>query len=319
MRVCINNIEGKLSNLNIGPVIFAKRLSKELERLGINIVSKNQKHDILLVFADDSNTPGKIDESRKKGAKIIQRLDGIYHTFDRDFKKENEPIEECYKKTDSVIFQSKFNKKMVENYFGKTNKQNFIIHNGVDPSKLRGSTKKNGKNIFLCSAKWRDDKRLYSIIEGFNSFNDENSELWVLGEPDYILQKGNIKYFGEVNHKKITSFYNNSDFFLHLAYDDSCPNSVVEALVAELPVICTNNGGTKELVRNSGEIIPEEEYDLKPYALEDIPFVEEAKVREALVSCLDNRGKHVFPREDLYIKNCAKNYIGAFQKTLDSK
>ncbi|MEA3248175.1 MAG: glycosyltransferase family 4 protein [Nanoarchaeota archaeon] len=317
MKLCINNLEGKLSELNIGPVIFAKRISYELEKLGVEIVKGNENHNILLVFADDSNTPSKIEKSRKKGAKIIQRLDGIYHTFDENFRKLNNPIKKCYEESDSIIFQSYFNKKMVERYFGPTDKQNFIIHNGVDPLKFGKNLRRNEKNIFLCSAKWRADKRLSSIVEGFGTFNNKNSELWVLGEPDYILKNDNIKYFGEVNSERLPSFYNKSDFFLHLSYDDSCSNSVVEALVSGLPVICTNNGGTKELVKMSGEIIPEKEYDLKPYFRNEIPSVNRIKVKEAIQSCLENKDNYKFPRDDLYIENCAKKYIDVFNQTLN--
>jgi len=105
MRVCINNLEGKLKNLNIGPVIFAKRLARELENLGIKIVKKNRLHNILLVIGDDSNTLGKIDESRKRGAKIIQRLDGIYHSINQNLHRLNALIKENFQKCDGVFYQ----------------------------------------------------------------------------------------------------------------------------------------------------------------------------------------------------------------------
>lgn len=319
MKVCINNLEGRLKNLNIGPVIFTKRLARELGGLGVEMVERDNPHDILLVVGDDSNTPGKIDDSRKKGAKIIQRLDGIYHIPNRGFSELNKPIKENFQKTDAVIYQSEFSKKMVEKYFGKNKNQHFVIPNGANPNEFYDNSNKNGKTIFLCSAKWREEKRLKSTVEGFEYSKIPNSELWVLGEPDYLLERENIVYFKEIDSKKLSNFYNQVDFFIHLCYDDPCPNSVIEALVSRLPVICTSNGGTKELVKNSGEVILEEEYDLEPYYSGEVPEVDKVMVKEALLNCIKKRDRYDFPREDLYIENIAKRYKQSFEEVLDSR
>ncbi len=318
MKVCINNLEGKLGNLNIGPTIFTKRLAKNLENLGVKVVGRKKKHDILLVVGDDSNTPAKIDNSRKKGAKIVQRLDGIYHTLDDDSMKLNEPIQKNFNKTDAVIYQSEFSKRLVENYFGENSSLNFIINNGVDSNKFNNKEWKRDKKIFLASAKWRPTKRLNSILEGFDYARIKDSELWVLGKHDSFLERDNIKYFEEISSKDLFKFYRLSDFFIHLGVNDPCPNAVVEALVSGLPVICSSSGGTKELVKNSGEVIKENE-SLKPFYLSDIEKIEKEKVAGAIHKVIENKEKYEFPREDLYIENCAKKYLRAFEETLDKK
>jgi glycosyltransferase involved in cell wall biosynthesis len=46
---------------------------------------------------------------------------------------------------------------------------------------------------------------------------------------------------------------------VHLAWLDWCPNTVVEGLASGLPVLCSHNGGTKELVKDDGIILELEE------------------------------------------------------------
>ena len=48
-----------------------------------------------------------------------------------------------------------------------------------------------------------------------------------------------------------------SDAMIHLAWLDHCPNVVVEAVSQGCPVICTDSGGTKEIIGEGGLVIPE--------------------------------------------------------------
>ena len=46
---------------------------------------------------------------------------------------------------------------------------------------------------------------------------------------------------------------------IHLCHIDSCPNIVLEGLSCGLNVLCTNLGGTKELVQSDGVILNADE------------------------------------------------------------
>jgi glycosyltransferase involved in cell wall biosynthesis len=55
---------------------------------------------------------------------------------------------------------------------------------------------------------------------------------------------------------------------IHLAWLDHCPNTVVEALSQGTPIICSEQGGTKELVKEFGVILKESKsynYELTNY------------------------------------------------------
>ena len=82
-------------------------------------------------------------------------------------------------------------------------------------------------------------------------------------------------------------FLRGANAFIHLAWLDHCPNTVVEALCCGLPVLCTHNGGTKEIVRDNGIIIKcEEDYDFKKIALYNPPECERETVAAGIEKIL---------------------------------
>ena len=75
--------------------------------------------------------------------------------------------------------------------------------------------------------------------------------------PDAVVKDNDIFYTGSIPHNLCLEIFAASDWMIHLAWLDHCPNTVVEALSQKCPVICTNSGGTAEIVKNSGVVIIE--------------------------------------------------------------
>ena len=95
---------------------------------------------------------------------------------------------------------------------------------------------------------------------------------------------------------------------IHLAWLDHCPNVVVEALSQKTPVICTNSGGTHELVRGSGIIIPES----TPYNFELCDYDNPPDIE---VSSFDLKDIDVGTREDISIAAVADQYEKVLRET----
>ena len=79
-----------------------------------------------------------------------------------------------------------------------------------------------------------------------------------------------------------------ADAMIHLAWLDHCPNVVVEALSQDCPVICTDSGGTKEILGDGGYIVSESQkynFELLDY---DSPYdLDLSCLREVDVSRLE--------------------------------
>lgn len=249
----------KLGNSG-GPSIFGGRLRKALTGYGWKWDTIFP--DVSYIFASGLFRPS---------CKNILRLDGLYFDSENTIGNSdrlNRPILKAYKKADGIIFQSQFNMRLTEAFFGKANCPTTVIPNGTDFSSVGIKIQFGFEKTLICSSDWRAHKRLDCIIAGFLEYDDPKTCLVVLGGVKKKVEHPNILYFGKTYPLSIPFYLRGADAFIHLSWLDHCPNSVVEALCCGLPVLCTHNGGTKEIVRDNGVIIKcEEDYDFKRVAL----------------------------------------------------
>ena len=245
----------------------------------------------------------------RPNSKFIQRLDGIWFKPE-EYDSHNQLIKWAYDNCDEVVWQSEFDKKMTINWWGE--RQGRIIHNGIKIKKAEISAefadfRKKFDKLFVCSAGWHRQKRLKENIELFEKISSEKDALFVLGrDPDYLIDSPNIFYLGQVNQENCLEAYSAADYMLHLAWLDHCPNVVVEALSQNCPVICTDSGGTKEIVKENGIIIAESapynfelcDYDNPPALDLDSFMLKKVQVNN----------------DHLQIQKVAKKYISLFKE-----
>ena len=290
-----------------GPAIFGSRLKGGLEGHGWRFDSKNP--DVNIVFASGEYLKGKIN---------ILRLDNLYfdnkNTIGNTYKL-NEPIKDAYYKFDKIVFQSEFARKQYFNQFSVVKSRPCkVIYNGVPEmfsSRVYRKIKYPFDKTFICSADWRKHKRLASIIEAFKYFNQQdNVGLVVLGnvkEKDKVIHK-NIKYVGKIHHTELPFFIRGADAGIHLSWLDCSPNVVYEFLACGLPVLCSDNGGTKEIVRENGIVLKlENTYQYNKVDLYHPPEPDVGIVYQGMKNIL--RSPPVVGRNDLYIDKVSRSYI----------
>ena len=157
MRIYFDNVN---IQSNSGPNQFASKLSQTMIDLGHDISYANG--DIQLSFISIT----------EKSAPTALRLDGIYFNSEQSWQQMNQPIKESYKKADVVIYQSGFNKGLVERYFGR-HKNSRVIHNGTrldwvnSISPIDNSVLDKFGGIWSCASSWRPHKRLRENVEFF--------------------------------------------------------------------------------------------------------------------------------------------------------
>ncbi len=246
-----------------GPNTFGARLATVLAERGHEIVGYNDHHDAVLVFIEPTR-------QWKRDVRVVQRLDGIWFKPEQ-FETHNRLIKWAYDNCDAVVWQSKFDQTMTYHHWG--HREGKVIGNGIDADKVKLSNarlrtiRRENEKVFVCSANWHRQKRLKENIEAYDILSKgvEKSCLIVMGSnPDYVIERSDIIYTGNIKHSLCLEIYAMSDAMIHLAWLDHCPNVVVEAISQKCPVICTDSGGTKEIVENSGLVIPE----IQPYNFE---------------------------------------------------
>lgn len=286
---------------------FGHILLKELQsKQKVQIVPESSKSDIHLTVIS-----GKI----KKRSKNVLRIDGVYYDIAR--KKMNEAIKQSIKKSDGVIFQSRWCQKFANTMLNVQAKSSAIVHNGVKQSQFLNplSIPKEFDKAFVCCAHWRINKRLKSIVACVLEIRKRTGidlGLYVIGKPDYKCDSKYIKYVGSVS--SVAPYYSVSDYMCHICHLDACPNAVIEGLSAGLPVVCNNIGGTPEIVRDSGIIV-----DLdRPFDFRYIKKMKEVGPssvdREKLISGMMKvmNKKWTIKRPELDISVAAKGYYDFF-------
>ena len=266
MKVYFENVNFRSLS---GPNSFANKLAKYLLQSGVEIVDSVAESDKRLCFI----------ETRDYGCKkpIIQRLDGIYFNLLQDYKAQNSNIQQTFKHSSAVVYQTSFNQKLINKFFG-VHEKSVVIPNGADLKKIEAipalvHTKLDKfKSIWSCASHWRPHKRLDDNIRYFLEHSSLDECLVVAGDTNKNYVKNDrIFYIGSVSHEKLISLYKASKYFIHLSWLDHCPNVVVDARASGCQVICSSAGGTVEIAGENAIVIEEDEWDFKPVRLYDPP------------------------------------------------
>lgn len=289
-----------------GPFIFATRLKNELIKQGLNFTKKSVNRLCI------------INGRYTKGCNNILRLDGLYLDSGNrlgNSAKKNIPIFNAYNAFDHIVFQSEYGKKVYE-AFTQVKRPHSIIYNGVSDvffDNQKPIAKPEGfEKVIIASSTWRRHKRIEECIDAFRDKRLKDVALVILGGYKNVKLK-NVFSLPKVPHEELPKYYSMADGMIHLCWLDCCPNTVSEALACRLPVLCSHNGGTKELVKDDGIVIQIEE-DYKYGEMVDLyhpPKVDTNIIVEGVLKLLEM--PKIKLREDLKISNTALQYKKIFK------
>lgn len=265
MKLHLDNVN---MGSNSGPNSFAKRLAKAFIEAGHEIELKDGRDaDLSLVFIEPSGNP--------LANKVVQRLDGIWFSPE-EFETKNSKIKKLYHSADAVVWQSEFDRGMTTKWWGQPKLGN-VIRNGINVEPIKKFSipaleqiRQQYEMLFVCSANWHPQKRLVDNINLYRHFRQfyKSAALIVMGANPTPIADPHIFYTGPQSHEVCLEVFSAANWMIHLAWLDHCPNTVVEALSQGTPVICSEQGGTKELVLDYGLVIKEKkhyDYELVNY------------------------------------------------------
>ena len=164
-----------------------------------------------------------------------------------------------YKKADKIITNSKTVSKSLNKLI---NIKTLFIY----PPSIRKIQKYKKPNYnknkclrILTTGRLAVEKNLKIIILSLKYLNFSNFSLFIIGngpEKNKLVNfvklnkyQNKVKFFS--HRDNLTKFYKNSDLFINSSYFEGFPNSVVEAINYNLPVICSRSGGgIQEILMN---------------------------------------------------------------------
>tara|TARA_B100000242_G_scaffold286230_1_gene251570 strand:- start:247 stop:1302 length:1056 start_codon:yes stop_codon:yes gene_type:complete len=272
-----------LNKSSSGPKKFISDLILTIEEKDLCQTTFNfLKSDIHLLNAGFYSPIWENFQPKKKN-RVIIRLDGVgLDSENIDFNKTKNRFHGLLHKGAYVIFQSEFSKNCFSNIYDSIPKGK-VIYNGAMSCELLSTNNKFIKYIkkyfkdgfFTVSGRFCNRKRIYEITKEFDKY--ELGNLVVLSDvPDSMrFNNKRILYLGMVNPEIARSIISVSKALIHFDRYDWCPNVVIGALFDKVPVICSNYGGTPEIVGKNGLIIEEFPKDL-PHDLEGINFAKKS-------------------------------------------
>jgi len=293
-----------------GPNTFASRLAKKLFEMGHECQFDGKGADVSLVFIEPSGV--------QLAPKVVQRLDGLWFK-PWEFETKNRRICETYHRADCIVFQSEFDRAFTERHWAV--RPATVIGNGIDINPLKELTipklvemRSTYDQIYVCSSNWHAQKRLEANVRLFHHLRKKhpNSCLIIMGNhPDYRATGPNIFYTGPVGPEVYMQIYSAANWMLHLAWADHCPNVVVEALSQGTPVVCSEVGGTKELVGKYGKVLRDQPYDYELYDYDNPPALDVEQIDD-----LPSRQELDYTgiAEAIDINTVARRYVKLFEE-----
>ena len=181
-------------------------------------------------------------------------------------------VKYLYKYADSIISNSKTAKKDIEK-ITKSKVINISPPSLIKFRKIKTKKKHNKRINILTVGSLVKGKGVDTMIKSLSLLKNKNFIFTVAGdgEEKESLKKltKELKLINKVRIlgwcKNVEKLYKKSDLFIHASHQEGFPNSIVEALNFNLPVIASNcKGGTQEILINGkgGDLFPVNNYKL---------------------------------------------------------
>ncbi len=219
----------------------------------VNLVKRNTEVVLLNAFLFDEK---KLEnyKNRYPDIKIIHRIDGpvsAHRAIELDIDRQL--LELNTKFADRTIIQSEYSKKKSED-LGLFFKNPVVIHNAANPLFFNRNDKSkfNKDKVKIIASSWSDNRKkgaeVYRWLE--NELDWSVYEFTFVGRLPIKLKRA--KHIDACPPEELSRYLKNSDIYITASENDSCSNSLIEALSCGLPAIYLNSGGHPEIVKNAG-------------------------------------------------------------------
>lgn len=194
------------------------------------------------------------------------------HTIpEKAFSKNNERLLRFGLKHGKVILVavSKENYIRCKKYFSINSNTCRLVNNGVDKTRFYSVT--HDEFVFINVATHNENKNQKIILEAFSRLSCEkgNIRLILVGDGpthDYLVDLAQslnisnlVEFPGCVNNPE--DYYSRSDVYIQSSHREAMPMSVLESMMARIPVIATNVGGLADVVNGNGYLIKDNDVD----------------------------------------------------------
>lgn len=222
-----------------------------------------------------------------------------------------------YKEVDYISIPSAYVKKT---FLEKGIPESKIIHvpYGVDLTVFKQIPKEDKIFRVIFTGGMNLRKGVHYLLQAFSELALPNSELMLIGtknpEIELFFKKyeGKFKWIGHVSQKELYKYYSQGSVFVIMSIEEGLAMVQPQAMACGLPVICTENTGGEDIVRNGkdGYIIPIRDVEKLKERL--LYLYENPSLRDALGQSAKDRASSGFTWHD-YGNKMVANYERIFK------
>jgi glycosyltransferase involved in cell wall biosynthesis len=285
-----------------GVTSFRLKFEEGLRARGVEVTNDpSEKSEALLVLAGTRHLLS-LREARRRGIRIVQRLDGINWVHRIHWAGPRYTLRAIYgnrnlsfiraRLADHVIYQSQFIRHWWDDWYRPARVPSSVIINGVDLSRYTPQglhERPSGHYRLLVVEGSLAGGLSYGLFNAASLASALSKkfriELMIVGNVDvrtkHKLKNQNLfrlQFMDTVPREHIPWLMRSAHLLFSAEVNPPCPNSVIEALACGLPVVGFDTGSLSELVQgDAGRLVP---YGANPWKLEqpDIPALAEASV-----------------------------------------
>lgn len=333
----------KLEGLG-GPTSFQRRLMVALQARGVSVHHDPQDPDCqAILLIGGTRHVDVLWRAHQRGLRILQRLDGMNWIHRRRFQGLRHALRAEYANlnlafirrflADGVVYQSQFARAWWQRVYGRGEKWETVIYNGVDLDQFApfGMHERPAERwrVLVVEGHLRGGSALglesaVRLTRALQERAKRSVELWVAGGVpaaertlvSLLARDLTLNWVGVVSPERIAYLDRSSHLFFSAELHPACPNAVIEALACGLPVVGFDTGALGEIVTPvAGRVVP---YGADPWRLQS-PQIE--PLVEASLEILSNwsafsRGARQRAEAAFGLERMTSQYLEALQVIL---
>ena len=233
---------GSLSSFRkINYILFKKAVYN-----GLSLI--NKKPDILYAHFWVAGI-SSLSFAKKYGLKIVVGSGEENIDFHKYYQISN--LNDILDEISHVIPVSSKTMKEIQSKLFVPNSKMTIVSNGYDNQKFFESIElrkrkrnelqiKESDTVFIFVGQFSERKGVDKLDKALKLINNDNYKIIYIGSGPIKPTYTNTIFIGKVPHQSINEYLNSADIFIFPSRNEGCPNSVIEAMGAGLPIIIPN-------------------------------------------------------------------------------
>lgn len=253
----------------------------KLQRLGAHFPEHRWNYNLVYLLSNAPYLPNfALRLLRRRQVPIVFNQNGVFFAgwYAGDWRAKNAEMARAYHLADHVFWQSEFCRRAADRFLGNRVKPGEILYNAVDTEQFRPAENTTSNKVFTFLITGKIDTHLFYRIEATLRGLAEARKQGLLAQltiagwlspqsrarslelADSLGIADWVSLSGPFTQDQAPMVYGSADAYVLLKHNDACPNSVIEALSCGLPILCSDSGGTPELVGEAAGIaLPVEE------------------------------------------------------------